>query len=69
MMTATQLSDILAAEAQQIMATARSMEDERRRIDWRPAWDDKIRLEAIAAANNQLVFSLLSIAEKVRELT
>ena len=68
-MTANELADILAAEAQQIMATGRAMEDERQRTQWQPAWDHKIRLEAIASANHQLVFSLLSIAEKVRELT
>ena len=68
-MTANELADILAAEAQQIMATGRAMEGEQQRIGWRPSKEDKTRLEAIASANHQLVFSLLSIAEKVRELT
>jgi len=63
---AERLADILAEEAQQIMATDRSMENERQQIGWRPSKEDRVRLEAIATANHQLVFSLLSIAEKIR---
>lgn len=64
-MTRGELADIVRDEATAIQNTQRMMQVERQAVGWNPSQLDRARLDAVDAANHQLVFSLLSIADRL----